>query len=109
MCMVCINVLGDSSDHDQERVTPHARKPHPPDNKGGSHNTDNVPIKIYAEGDHNVAKAFKQLRKGVEDEWIVHDLTESVLFRMPQQKVSITTQDLLFFMLSLDEHGIYPH
>ena len=74
-------------------MTPHARKPHPPDNKGGSQSTDNVPIKIYAEGDHNVAKAFKQLRKGVEDEWIVHDLTESVLFRMPQQKVSIITQD----------------
>ena len=81
-------IKGVDSDNSQDRGTPHQRKSHPPDIKGNSDNTDRVPIKIYAEGDHNVDKAFKQLNKAVKDEWIVSDLTESVLFRMPQQKVS---------------------
>ena len=92
-------IKGVESDNSQDRGTPHQRKSHPPDSKGNSENADRVPIKIYAEGDHNVDKAFKQLNKAVTDEWIVSDLTESVLFRMPQQKVS--AWNLIFYTIKL--------
>ena len=84
-----LNITGvDSSDSSQDRGTPHHRKSHTPDDTRASWDIDNVPVKIYAEGDHNVDKAFKQLKKAMSDEWIVSNLKDSVLFTMPQQKVS---------------------
>lgn len=49
-------------------------------------------VRVYAEGDNNIAKALKQLKKAVQDEWIVSDFKDSVLFTMPQHKVGLYTK-----------------
>ena len=51
--------------------------------------TDKVSVRVYADGTHNCEKAINQLKKAVNDEWIVSNLKESVILNMPQKKVGL--------------------
>ena len=44
-------------------------------------------VKIYAEGEKNIDKALRQLKKAVEDDWIVHSIDDPVVLSLPQHKV----------------------
>lgn len=52
-----------------------------------------VTVKIYAEGEKNIDKALRQLKKAVEDDWIVHSIDDPVVLSLPQHKIDQIKRD----------------
>ena len=49
---------------------------------------DKVKVKVYAEGEGNIAKAMRQLKKAMFDEWIVDNINDPLVLTMPNHKVT---------------------
>ena len=48
---------------------------------------DTVKLTVYAEGAENVDRAVKQLKKAMFDEWIVDNISDTLILTMPSHKV----------------------